>query len=271
MGSYATHLIQQTNANHMSRWINLGLFTCLVLGGGFIFGPIANPIEEGRSRVFQGYLTNSPEQWREGIRILEQALTRTPDDAILQEELALARYGLIGYCIASESCSDTEDLLDNTEELLEKVVKAKPNSGRAHALLGSTLAMKIGLSPAKAIFLGPSSSRHIEKGTKLGANEATVWVEMGNMKFHAPALFGGDKEEAVKCFTKARKLFDQYPQQKAGNWQYLHTMAWLGQSLEATGKASEARSVYEAVLEEYPEFSWVKNELLPKLQTQATR
>lgn len=222
-------------------------------------------IQQARSKIYQGYRLNQPDKWREGISLLRQAANQSASESLLYE-LALAEYGLIGYCVASESCDDVYDRIDDTQDILDKLVDKVGTRGKAYAVYGGLLAMKIGLSPAKALYLGPRSSGYLDKAMEIAANSPYTWVEHGNMRFHAPAVFGGDKAGAVEAFQKAIELFDQQPAEKTNNWVYLHAIAWLGQAYEATGQLNMARQTYEKALRVAPDFHWVKYELLPAVK-----
>ena len=226
-----------------------------------------NSWQKYRNLVYQGYINNDLASWKAGnSALMKQFKSSTNLSLDLAYETVLAEYGMIGYCLASESCEDVEDRIDDAQEMLEELLDDHPKWSEGHAFLGALIAMEIGLSPAKAIFLGPGSSNHIEKAIELNANNPSAWVEMGNMRFHAPSLFGGDKEEAIICFKKAIELFDRKASLRKDNWLYLHAWVWLAKAYEETGNMEQARKSYEKVLLYEPRFTWVKDELLPQIR-----
>ncbi|GAB4417740.1 MAG: hypothetical protein OHK0039_28460 [Bacteroidia bacterium] len=225
---------------------------------------VAQDLVRARALVFAAYNTSDPQPWRQGIDILTRAYeTSKSRDALY--ELALAEYGFIGWCLSSEDCPDLGARLDRTQTYIERLIALEPAAGRGPAMLGALLAMRMGLNPAKAIYLGPRSSSLIAEALEKAPQDPATWVEMGNLRYHAPAIFGGSKTEAVRCFARAVALFDAQPALRRDNWLYLHSLAWLGQAYEATGQRAAALDTYRRALAFAPNFSWVRDELLPAL------
>lgn len=223
--------------------------------------------EAGKALVYDGYRNNKKSSWEQGIQLLKSEHKNNPDDLQILYELSLAEYGMIGYCLGHEICGNyLNELFDEVEDNLEILLEAKPKSSEYHAMMGALLAMKIGLNPAKAIFLGPKSSKHIYKAVDYDQSNPSAWVELGNMRFHAPGIFGGDMEEAVICFDKAVSLFESQPTKKKNNWLYLHALAWLGQAYEKEDEPQKALAIYQKTLLVEPDFQWVRDELLPDLK-----
>jgi len=223
----------------------------------------------GKALVYQGYVENDPSRWQQGIEELQKAYALQGEAGIRElYELTLAQYGWIGYCFSGNAtCDDLDERIDAADDQSDDLLDLKPYWAPAHALRGSVLAMKINQVPAKAIYLGPKSSGHLNKAVELDAEDPVGWVEMGNMRYHAPAFVGGDKAEAVKCYKKAVSLFDTNPGRKRHNWLYIHALVWLGQAYEATGQYPEALATYERVVREAPAFRWVQDQLIPGVKT----
>lgn len=220
--------------------------------------------DEVRQMIFEAYQEGNPQPWRQAIAQLEKKDNgRNENDRLY--ELALAKYGLIGYCLATESCQDVDELIDETEGHLDFLLDQDKVLAKTKAMYGALLAMKIGLNPAKAIYLGPRSSSYIDAAVKLNPESPEAWVEMGNMRFHAPSLFGGDLEESITCFEKAVMLFEQGTKTDRTNWLYLHARVWAAQGYEKKGEWEQALNIYETISEQYPDFIWVVQELLPNL------
>jgi tetratricopeptide (TPR) repeat protein len=221
-------------------------------------------LSTARTRVYKSYVSNNKAEWEAGINDLKRLCADTwncPPQTLF--ELALSEYGLIAYCISTKNTGGVEAQIAEAEGHLNVLVKRNPQHAAAHSLLGSLIAMRIGLSPGKAIYLGPRSSNYLDQGIKLGANDPFAWAEMGNMRYHAPALFGGSYDEAIKAFKKSVELFDAQPTLRKDNWIYLHALTWLGRSYEAKGMKTEAIAAYKKLLAFEPGFTWVRNELLP--------
>ncbi|MEM6768365.1 MAG: tetratricopeptide repeat protein, partial [Bacteroidota bacterium] len=190
--------------------------------------------------------------------------SRTLTDKELYD-LALAKYGLAGLYMAKEDKDRVATLLDETEVIAEKLLKSRQFSVHAKALMGGLYGLKIGLSPAKAIFLGPKSLSYLKEALEEGPMVPAAWVEMGNAKYHSPALFGGSNDEAINCFQQAVKLYDQKMTEKQYCWMYLHSLSWLGQAYERDNDIPKARATYQKALRAAPGFRWIRDELILNL------
>jgi len=227
----------------------------------------SSDLERAKARVYQGYISGDQSMLEEGLSSLKTIDESQEKSSLrLKYEIALAQYGLIGFYLAKGIQNGLESRLDEVISSVKRIIEANPNFAEAHALLGGLYGLKIGLNPARGIYLGPRSNRHIEKATLVNPKDPEGWVEMGNVKYHTPALLGGDISEAINCFSKAIMLFDNSPAKRKYNWLYLHACAWLGQAFEKQNKLSQALTVYRQLLRYEPDFSWVKNELLPNLE-----
>ena len=222
-------------------------------------------ITAAKKKIFRAYITYNTGMWQEGMADLQKIYHSNPSMEVAYEQV-LARYGLIGFCLADDNCSDVQQQLDEAINKAKALLKEKEDWSEAHAVLGGLYGLKVGVSPAKALFLGPRSANHISRGTEENPNNPAAWVERGNMKYHAPRIFGGSKKEAIECFTKAVQLYDQQPQRRQYSWMYLHAMAWLGKAYEDTKQTDKALAIYRKALAFEPEFSWVRDHLLPELE-----
>lgn len=221
---------------------------------------LQSPAQGLKEGVYACYIQNQGTKWAELLdRNFEQAASLGE-----QFELIEAQYGYIGYCLAKERHKEADKYIYKTQKQLKGILKDHPENARASALYGALLAMEIGRFPAKAMYLGPRSSSYIEKSKELDPNEPVAWVEQGNFRYHAPGLFGGDKQKALEAFQKAVSLFEARPTRQKNNWMYLHALVWLAKSQEELGQRSRAIATYRKALAFEPEFAWVKDELLPE-------
>ncbi|MCI4668370.1 MAG: tetratricopeptide repeat protein [Bacteroidia bacterium] len=215
-----------------------------------------------RKEVYNCYINDLGGKWS-NILTVEFAKAKDLDQKF---EIIEASYGYIGYCMAKNKDKEADKYIYRTQKQLKEVLKTYPANAKAHALYGALLAMEIGRFPAKSMYLGPKSSSYIEKSKKLDPREPVAWVEQGNFRFHAPALFGGDKKKALNAFQQAVNLFEANPASMENNWMYLHALVWLGKSYNETGQPQKAITTYRKALSYEPGFLWVKNELLPEAE-----
>jgi tetratricopeptide (TPR) repeat protein len=236
-----------------------------------IFNPLISQPNSMTSlnKVYESYLTDNRQLWQQSIQELRTAFRASAyTDGQVLYELTLAEYGLMGALYGDKPRNEDAlyNMLDQAEKSAERLLKFPAYKSQAHGFLGAILAMRVGLSPMKALYLGSKSETHIKDATRLNPDNPTGWVEKGNLRFHSPAIFGGSNQEAIACFEKAVELFDQQPELRENNWLYLHAMAWLGIAYEKAGKKEKAIAIYKKAIAYENRFKWVKEELLPNLK-----
>ncbi len=213
---------------------------------------------------YNGYLAGDIDLLVRGIAEQERRYraSGSSDDLYV---LIVSRYGYIGYLLSVDNNREARRVLDAARENLEVLQGDDAFRARATAMEGALTAMRIALNPLRATYLGRRSMRLMEEALTINSSEPVAWVEMGNGRYHAPRLAGGSKEEAVRCFTEAVRLFETDERLLKCNWHYLHALVWLAKSHEATGDLHSAKETYEKLLSIEPQFMWVKQELYPEL------
>ena len=90
------------------------------------------------------------------------------------------------------------------------------------------------------------------------------YVQLGNIDFYKPSLFGGSKEDALKYYLKAEQILlregiDQ-------DWNLLSLWAQIGLTYETLDNLQKAEVYYRKALTAEPQFKWVKDELYMNLK-----
>ncbi len=91
-------------------------------------------------------------------------------------------------------------------------------------------------------------------------------IDKANALYHAPAIFGGDKREAIKLFLKSVSLMET-SKTTDQNWVYLHVLTLIARAYEKQNKSQEAKLIYEKILRKEPNFKLVKEVLYPRILT----
>ena len=220
--------------------------------------------DQARRNIYLGYIKDDPSLWQKGLKLWEE-LSQQQNDISIELEYIISTYGWIGYCLSKDNKALASKTLDQIFSHAVKISKAFPENGDLHAIIGGLYGMRMGLNPAKAIYLGPRSLNRLKRSRNLFPNSPIPWIENGNAKFHSPPIVGGSNTDAIAAFEKARSIFNKNNSLKKNNWLYLHTLAWLGQAYEKEGQIDKAMNIYKECLDFEPNFGWVKNELLPKM------
>ncbi len=212
-----------------------------------------------KNQFYTAYVTNSILSWNISLQQLE-------DEKEIGNQLLLSK----GYYAAAATAIGNKDetlasaLLDKGHKLINKVLKNNNKSAEAHALLSAILGLKIGLSPMKGMVYGSKSSRAANKGIRLAPDNAFTNFVQGNYLFYTPSMFGGDVKESIIYLEKSAAIYAQKEQLQ--NWEYMNTLALLGQAYHAQKDYSKAKVTFETALKIAPNFGWIEYVLLPKTE-----
>ena len=220
-----------------------------------------------QSLFYRGYLTASKAPW-------EQALKKIESDATLNETRKLtaiteAQTGLLVYALANQDEATFDKVADGLEENLETLLEQDEHDARSLAKLAQLYGATIAFAPWKAMYLGPKSQSLVDKALKQDLTSPEAWVQRANSFLFTPAMFGGDVDEAVKCFQKAVQYYEAQSD-TTNNWRYLDALAWLGQAYQQAERPAEAVEVFNKALDVESDFGWVKHKLLPQATAQAS-
>ncbi|MGS0523804.1 tetratricopeptide repeat protein [Zobellia nedashkovskayae] len=181
-----------------------------------------------------------------------------------QLELVSYYYGYTAWLIGAEKYDTAEDYIEKSEQIIDKLLDQSPTNATLLAYKGAYIAFTIGISKFKAVYLGPKSMRYINESIELDPENIQGNIEKGNSMYYRPAVFGGDKTEAIAYYVKAVKSFEKQGL-VVNNWMYINTMTALGQAYEATDQIQLAKLCYEKIIRIFPNFMWVEDELYPDM------
>ena len=105
--------------------------------------------------------------------------------------------------------------------------------------------------------------RYANKALELAPNDPIIVGYMGNVLFYAPKGIG-DKKKALALFEKAATLFE------SSKWKYCWNRPAMllaaAQCYEKTGRKNEALSIANELLNEFPNFTYIRDTYLPALR-----
>jgi tetratricopeptide (TPR) repeat protein len=96
-----------------------------------------------------------------------------------------------------------------------------------YAYKAAFIGFKIGISPYKAPFIGPESLKFAQMSVKLDSTNALGYIQLGNISFYSPVVFGGSKTTALNHYLKALELMEKNPARIVENWNYLNLYVTL--------------------------------------------
>ena len=238
---------------HNRYWIAV----LLILGFSFQTGFAKTKYQQ---QIYTAYIEGNMSQWRFVIAALEADPVKSVDGML---ELINYYYGYTGYLISIKNHDLADHYIVKAEQLLSIILGKTPENSTALAYSGSFIGFKIGMDKFKAMRLGPKSLEYINRSITLDPLNPQGMLEKGNASYYTPRVFGGSKEEAIKYYQKAIRIYEQKNLQE-NNWMYLNALTVLAQAYEKTSQTAKAHEVYKKILRQEPEFQWVKNDLYPK-------
>ena len=89
------------------------------------------------------------------------------------------------------------------------------------------IGFELNFYPLKAPFIGPVSIDYAKASVKGRDDNFLGYIQLGNIDFYRPMVFGGSKEAGIKHYLQALEIFDGQPELKKNNWNYLNLLATL--------------------------------------------
>jgi len=212
--------------------------------------------------IYKAYINSDMTSWANTIRSIE---TNTPPASIDQKlELINFYYGYVGYLIGQKKNELAKKEISVAQKIINDVLKSSPKNVSAMAFKGSFMGFEMSINKLKSISLGTESLSCINKAYEADPRNIQAVTDKANALFQAPALFGGDKKEAIKVYLKAINLIES-SKSADQNWLYLHILITLGKAYEKQNNLSAAKMIYEKALHKEPAFRLVKENLYPAL------
>lgn len=209
-------------------------------------------------RFYEYFVSGRMDLWEKELDGLKQEYTISKSLITLQQ-IVKAQYGLIGYYVGIEekrkAAGELEIAHKNVDLLLEKL----PNEKYLLAYKGALFGFEMGIAPWKVLYYGPKSQEYILKAIALAETDPESNFEYANMRFWAPAMFGGNKDEALIYYKKTINLIEEKNQIQ--DWYYLWVLTAYANALKEIGGKEAARPAYAKLLQIEPRYKWIKEEL----------
>ncbi len=216
-------------------------------------------------KIYNAYISGDMGAWKERLDVLENNAT-----ASKQERLNLVNYlyGYIAWSIEQDKEEEARKYISTAESLLDKLEKKNHQLSTIYAYRAAFVGFEIALARRKAPFLGPKSLEFAENSIKLDSKNSFGYVQLGNIEFYTPALFGGSKEVAMQHYRNAVRIMENNPDSLKNNWNYVNLLATIIQAYMETGQYDKALDYCKKTLQYEPRFDWVKNELYPEVKNE---
>jgi tetratricopeptide (TPR) repeat protein len=212
--------------------------------------------------IYKAYIKGDMEKWKYSIDSLENIRNKTNNEKL---ELINYQYGYIAWCINEKKINEAERYIAKAEELIDFLEKQPHSLSTIYAYKAAFVGFKIGISPYKAPLIGSQSLAFAKKSVALDSTNSIAYIQVGNIAYYTPKIFGGSKFEALQYYKLALHLMEKESCSANQNWNYLNLLAILIQAYFDTGQYNAAKKYCIKALTIEPEFDWVKNKLYPEI------
>jgi len=225
----------------------------------FVFQMFANVKRE----IYNAYISNNMNEWKYWMDAVAAKDSLTINERI---DLLNFQYGYIGWCLGNDEDDLAEEYLEKAEKNLLYLEKNSLSQSDFYSYRAAFYGYRIGISILYAPVLGPESISAAETALKLNSSNWFAYVQNANIEFYMPKMFGGSKEKALQYYLKAEQLLASSNFREIQyNWNYLNTLVLIAQTYSEIGNYALAENYYKKILLIEPNFTWVKNELYPRL------
>ncbi|MGK9476315.1 tetratricopeptide repeat protein [Melioribacter sp. OK-6-Me] len=184
-----------------------------------------------------------------------------------QEYLELLNYyyGYIAWSIDGKKYNSAEYYIEKSKKIIKHLENKQYCLSSLYAYKAALIGYEIGISQYKAPFIGRKSLKYATQAIKADSENPMGYIQLGNIAFYTPALFGGSKKEALVHYLHAYELMKKNKHQIRYNWNYLNLLVSIINTYIKLEEYDKAEEFCLIALEIEPEFDWVKKNLYPKL------
>ena len=216
---------------------------------------------QSNENIYQAYISSNMDLWKNTIDSLE----KRPVTSLAEKlELINYQYGYTGWCIDQNKMNEANNMIERSEKLILILERRDFNLSMVYAYKAALIGFRIGIAPYKAPLIGMKSKEYAEKSMDINPENTMAIVQLGNICYYKPKLFGGSKKEAIVHYNSALKLMEAKPAELKNNWNYLNLLATIINAYLSLHEFNMAKQYCEKALSIEPSFDWVKNTLYPQ-------
>ena len=131
--------------------------------------------QEYKSEIYQAYMLEKMDHWRDLMTQMEQDFQKTLDPVMLYDLLE-AEYGYTGWLVSVKRKKEAEEILLSAKKHMALLTELGQDDARMYSLKGAFYGFQIMLEPARAPKLGRLSMEANEKALELDPEEPQVWL-----------------------------------------------------------------------------------------------
>jgi len=223
--------------------------------------------QEGKKLVHEGTVTFNDYNLIQARGLFERAFDVDDESYLAQYYLAYTDYRLAIYYMQNKNISQFKNYNESAANELKSLLDKDSNNAEVISLLASVYGIQISVDPSLGPTLGAQNAALISQALEIAPNNPRVLLQSGISKLNTPEFFGGSKTKALAYFKKSVKSFESGEEDEDDiEWGYFDALAWLGITYTQLKEYSTAVEVYNKALGVEPDYSWIKNALLPSAE-----
>jgi tetratricopeptide (TPR) repeat protein len=180
-------------------------------------------------------------------------------------ELVNYQYGYIAWCVGNQKPDEAKKYLAQAENYLSILEKYPKNLSMVNAYKSAFYGYRMGLNKLLAPSLGRKSVDCANLSIEQDKENPYGYIQLGNIQFYMPPIFGGSKKEALGYYLKAMKIMEKNASGISENWNYLNLLTSIAQSYYYLGDYMTSKYYLDKMLKIEPGFKYVNNELYPQV------
>jgi tetratricopeptide (TPR) repeat protein len=177
-------------------------------------------------------------------------------------------YGLFRLATVSNRKDQRQARLQEADHLLAQPPRPEW-AAEFHALRSAIDGLLAGSGEvALSIRYGIASQQEADKALHAAPDNGRALIAFAQAKGNTPEAYGGSRPEAIERLKQAATVFSQHSSDGIFGWGEADAYAWLGVFYLEEKNLPQARSSFNSALKIRPDFFWVKDYLLPKMDGQ---
>lgn len=210
-----------------------------------------------QEKLYQYYINDDINSWEQELAEKTKDYNQASENELF--DLVNGYYGLIGNLLNIEEDDKAEDKFDIATPILNRLININPKNMVYKAYEAAFIAFEMEFSMWKVMSLGAKSQKILEQAMQTSPTLAEVNFEWANMKYFAPSIAGGDKEEAIVYYKKAYTILEK--NNKTSGWYYLKIKTRYADALSEQKLPNKAKAIYLELLTKEPNYKLAKEKM----------
>ena len=236
-----------------------------LIAGFFALLTITASASTPETKIYNAYISGNMAQWKSVIDSMQMHKPLMDHERL---ELLNFQYGYIGWLLGNKRKKEATDYLSKAQKNRQLLENENYHLSTLLAYRAAFIGFEVALKPIRAPFTGPKAHEYIAKAAQLNNQDYFVYLQEANIAQHTPDILGGSAADAIRYFEKAIGLYREQ-KRPLKSWNFLNLYSQLILACIEDKDYAKATACCHKILRIEPGFSWIKNAVLPELQSGA--